>query len=967
MALEERLELEISEALRGIDSIESALGGAASSFKVALAEALDVLGIVTVGDVDASSVTSGITDAVAAADTTVTPEADASGVTGEIDAAVAAADAVVTPEANAENITSEIEAAVSSADSTVEVDADTSAAEDAISGLGGQAGGATDEVEGLGLATEALGGASEGGASSLGALTSGLEVIPGKGKAAAAGLAVVLGGVTELATKASDYDATSRRFNASFGELAADVRAVDFGGINEDLFELATRTGNSIEPIQQSASRLNDLGLSAGVAAPEVATTVKQIEALAVRATTLNPSLGESGDVADRMANAFSKGGRGLAAFGISMSKAEIDARAANIALERGSEVVTAFDRTAAGAQLTVERLGGSFGTTLNEGAKSSAVEMKSLRVEFEETLTKLGAPLVAPFLDTLRASQPVAESLTRVLAELGQATLPVVTKELVILGDSLSLVADGIHIIQEADSGLKELASHVGTDDFNLGDLLGRPDEVVGNLGGKLKDFVLGSDEASESEKRNEAAVKALTAAYESLSSPLAETRESFIQQQVQAGELGPTLASLGLSYENLSNFAGHGKLGLTELDAAIKASGASSKVSGDDLGKLRDVVRDSGADFQKSARAALDDAVAKGEITKAARDAAVSSHELASGGRDYLGALKELRPAMEADAQGQKDAASATGQHAAAVDALGRSLQDVLAAEEQQIQKELGLASASLGAESAARAREKAEADLAKAIQEHGAGSTEASDADLRLRQATESQVESLVRLAAQNRDTTVAQLENAGVNVDAATKSGIYKDQLIALANTVADPMRTQILALSNDIRAVPPSSNTTINVEAAAAFETLDQTSTKIEAIPNEKLVQIFVEVFGAENAQSVINQLSHDAGNILVPEPPHHMAGLAAGPVTAGVPIAVGEKEPEFFFPRQSGVIANQSDLQNALWGIAERMSPVQGGGAPTVTNITNNINEVAADPEATAFAVSMRQGARARR
>lgn len=78
VALEERLELDVADALRSVDTIEAALERAAQTFKVALADALDLLGSVAVTEVDARAVTTSIEEAAALADPEVEVEATAS-------------------------------------------------------------------------------------------------------------------------------------------------------------------------------------------------------------------------------------------------------------------------------------------------------------------------------------------------------------------------------------------------------------------------------------------------------------------------------------------------------------------------------------------------------------------------------------------------------------------------------------------------------------------------------------------------------------------------------------------------------------------------------------------------------------------------------------------------------------------------------------------------------------------------
>lgn len=126
MPLEERLELDISEALRGIDTIEDALAGSAQAFKVALAEALDLLSSVAMPEVDAAGITSSLSEAVAAADLTPEIEADASTVAATIDEAVNEANLSPSFGADASEVTDAIDQAVEAADATPEIEADAS-------------------------------------------------------------------------------------------------------------------------------------------------------------------------------------------------------------------------------------------------------------------------------------------------------------------------------------------------------------------------------------------------------------------------------------------------------------------------------------------------------------------------------------------------------------------------------------------------------------------------------------------------------------------------------------------------------------------------------------------------------------------------------------------------------------------------------------------------------------------------
>ena len=247
--LEDRLSLDISDALSAIDQIESAFVQAGRALQDALDSALQSL-------------------------------------TG-LDANVELT-AQVTPDTS--EITPAIDAAVAEADQTIEVDANVSAAQDAISTLQGETvdvevvatgvdeaaasiesiGGSADKAAGTHHAAEevvGLSAVSKLAAGETGALKEVLEGAGGAGVAAAAGVGAfaVIGG--ELVSNALAARSAQERYNLILGEFGEKVDRVDIGGLNEDLASLAIKLGATGVGLKNSAANIFSLGTTSGVAA----------------------------------------------------------------------------------------------------------------------------------------------------------------------------------------------------------------------------------------------------------------------------------------------------------------------------------------------------------------------------------------------------------------------------------------------------------------------------------------------------------------------------------------------------------------------------------------------------------------------------------------------------------------------------------------------------------------------------
>lgn len=259
----------------------------------------------------------------------------------------------------------------------------------------------------------------------------------GAGAAGAAGTAVGL-----LASRAIKGQEAQERFNRTFGDFAGQIEAIDIGGLNTNLGDLAVQVGSSGGALRQAAANLGTIGQTSGVSARQVAETTEQFLALATQISATNPQLGSAEEVATRLVPALTGSARAGRQLGLGFNEAELATRAMQIAVADGRTEVTNFDKVAAGAAIRTEQLGNSLSTDIAEGSRSATVQMRSLEKQAGAALGALGKPLVIPLLGVVK--------------ELS-AAVGVLTGEIPLLETSLlGLVAKGFTTPSTAASGLR-------------------------------------------------------------------------------------------------------------------------------------------------------------------------------------------------------------------------------------------------------------------------------------------------------------------------------------------------------------------------------------------------------------------------------------------------------------------------------------------------------------------------------
>lgn len=390
----------------------------------------------------------------------IVPEIDTTMIVPDIDSAVTAADAVVAPEVDTTEIASGIDSAIASVQGeSVEIGviADTTQAQTAINDLGSDASGAGAAVGDLADQTGALStaaGLASGELDSVGGVTKtlgdgmnaavegstnlveklGVELPEAAGvlttalASVTAGLGII-GGFTDLVVgKATKAQSATERFNLILGDSADKLEHVNIGGFNESLADMTARLGSGASAVRQADASIFELGLNTGSSRDQIEQTAEQINVLATRAVALKPSLGDVGDVADRMQSALARGGRFASNFGLALSSTEINARAMELAMARGSTQVEQFDKIAAGAQLSTEKLGASLKTDIEAGSENVEFSFKRIQREFNAALVALGKPLISPTLDILKSAIPIGIEFANILGEISADALPIVS-----------------------------------------------------------------------------------------------------------------------------------------------------------------------------------------------------------------------------------------------------------------------------------------------------------------------------------------------------------------------------------------------------------------------------------------------------------------------------------------------------------------------------------------------------------
>jgi hypothetical protein len=444
--LSAELDLSIKDALSAVDDlrdqIESAIKESTGTFDDAFAQAVSGIPPIAV-EADTAALEPAITDAVTGIESLVPVNADTA-------PAVAAVDDFVTA-----NDGREVSATLvlDTSDAVTATEDLASAAED----TGGSLDTAAVASKGFGTATALSSGSIDTLTNAVG--TSVGEM--GPYGAAIAGSVVALGAFTNSAVNSLG---ATQRLTSTFGEFATQIEHIQVGNLDTQLKDLATDTGSSGSAMRNAASDSFQMITSFGVGAQSATTYAAQVQALAARAVALNPELGETGAVAERLNGAFRSGrDKALVPYALGITSLEINARASQIALEAHRSEVTQADKAMAGAALASEKLGAHLKQDIAEGAQDPILQVRALTKEFASATTEIGKPLVAPMLDALKASLPSVQAVGAAIGLLAQAALPILTAALSAIAPLIEAFAQGLEIIGPAGIQIAAVVLGIG------------------------------------------------------------------------------------------------------------------------------------------------------------------------------------------------------------------------------------------------------------------------------------------------------------------------------------------------------------------------------------------------------------------------------------------------------------------------------------------------------------------------
>lgn len=365
------------------------------------------------------------------------------------------------------------------------------------------------QVDGLAESTGQLGGAAAEAAGGLGDLAGAGTAGAGAMSALGVGTVGASAALGEMITSGIEAASAIERFELVTGDLAGELSSINVGGLSGDIGDLALQIGSSDEAMLHATSTFVTFAEGAGASSEQIVETSDNINALALRAAALNPALGDAGAVAERMTTAFGRGGRALVPFGISLTSAEINARAMADTGKTVATELTMFEKAAAGAAIATERLGSGLGDDFAEGAENSALKMERLKESVGELAETAGTQML-PAVDHLTAGLTKLTEGAQAL-DLGKALSGLVDVS------SIGTIANGLDALGDQ---LNDTLADVGGMDvraasplLGLTTALGLVDPPLKAVGGEFAKLAGDIDETASSADQAAAAIGELSA----------------------------------------------------------------------------------------------------------------------------------------------------------------------------------------------------------------------------------------------------------------------------------------------------------------------------------------------------------------------------------------------------------------------------------------------------------------------
>lgn len=713
--ISEQLILDASEADQTIAQIDQQLQQAAELFKVALADALDILSQPIIAQVEADT---------QPAETEIAALADAPPVDIPVAADTAEAEQLILALGDQPPVDIPVDADTALAQDALTtlagsappidmlVEADTSGAEQSVTDLGTAADHSAGETskltENVGLLGAAAG-VAEGSAKELVATVG--ELGGEAGGAAATGVLALAAATAGFFTEGLGAVSAGQRFDLVLGDMANKVREIDVNGLHTSMEELGLQFGSTGAEMENANSKLFQFAINAGATKDKAVEFAQQVETLSARAISLNPQLGTLSSVTETLGPKLARGGRFAAEFGLALTPAEIGARALADTGKSLTSELTVQEKAMAGAQIASERYGSTLAGTVAEGSKNAAVQAESLKARFKEAIEQIGVPIVAPVLDIIQQAEPDAILIAEALGQLAHDVLPAVAAALAVIGPPLQLVA---FILDQIPAGaiagaaaffifraaMEAVAVAAIADEAALFALsTAIPWIAVAGAAIVALTSFLGSAPPFVDDLTR--AVDSAAKGFDDFDTSVHDVIKSELEAASKTGDFAKRLSDANVSTDDLNTALLAGGAAYGQYEARILAAAIQQDASLDTIGRLINELDHLGTATLESAKRTLDNAVNTGKLSAAERDAAIAKSGLVGEHKNYVAALDIVQPKLKAaaeaeaeQAKAQQDAADTAAALTKAMDGLAASAPAVSSALDAVLNKTGGTA---------------------------------------------------------------------------------------------------------------------------------------------------------------------------------------------------------------------------------------------------------------------------------
>ncbi len=233
--------------------------------------------------------------------------------------------------------------------------------------------------------------------------------------------------------------------------------------------------------MQSAATNAFQFATASGVAGPKAAEFSNEIVALASRAVALNPALGNVEEVAGTLTTKFAAGRGALGAYGIDLQKADINALALAETGKTLASELTKGEKAIATADLATQKYGNNIKDSVENASKNATIQVRQLKAAFEDAAGQIGAPLVSPMVETLKALIPIGVEAGRIVGQLAQVSLPLLTSAATAIAPTLGAVSSILGAIPEP---IQQVAIAAGAGAFAWS----RFGEAITNVPGTLR-----------------------------------------------------------------------------------------------------------------------------------------------------------------------------------------------------------------------------------------------------------------------------------------------------------------------------------------------------------------------------------------------------------------------------------------------------------------------------------------------